>query len=392
MTDNPLISVFIPYYNDEKFLKDAIDGVINQTYKNWELFLFNHDSTDNCPIIAHSYKDARIKHVNAKENLGGGSGYNLKITLPLMKGKYVKLLCADDIMKEDCLETLVDYMENHPDKDMVFADMDFISENREDLHVKWSEDIPKVNFNNDEEKTLLAFFKGYSHLAYPTAMVKKDFFDTVIPNETFVMLFDVHLWVSALIKNKKIGFINKSIIDYRISDYQSSSIKNAPKACKQGWFELYELLPIFFEIKNVNLVKKLCPCTYSKLLKENDVEFIPFIIAYFYASLTYYHRFDYFKDQIPTREIIGNQKLYELLQDENMKKKLEDKFGFGIKEFREIYSYLLPKEKENWKEHIYNKQARNLSILQCIYMLIRKIVPRIRFSKRKIQKQNTYTV
>ena len=55
MNEQPLVSVFIPYYNDEKYLSCAIDAVINQTYQNWELILFNHVSTDNSYKIAHSY-------------------------------------------------------------------------------------------------------------------------------------------------------------------------------------------------------------------------------------------------------------------------------------------------------------------------------------------------
>ena len=70
----PLVSVFIPYYNDEKFLKTSIESVLNNNYQDFELILLNHATKDSCREIAHSYNDDRIKHIDMSENLGGGSG------------------------------------------------------------------------------------------------------------------------------------------------------------------------------------------------------------------------------------------------------------------------------------------------------------------------------
>ena len=90
----PLVSVFIPYYNDDKFLRESIEAVLNQSYKNLELILVNHASTDSSRDIAHSYDDDRIVHIDMPINYGAGSGKLLKEFLKVAKGKYSKLLCA----------------------------------------------------------------------------------------------------------------------------------------------------------------------------------------------------------------------------------------------------------------------------------------------------------
>ena len=87
LKDQPLVSIFLPYYNDQKFLKKTIESILSQSYQNLELILFNHASTDTSRVIAHSFDDPRIIHLDAKENLGAGSGYNLEISLPQIKGK-----------------------------------------------------------------------------------------------------------------------------------------------------------------------------------------------------------------------------------------------------------------------------------------------------------------
>ena len=84
----PLVSVFLPYYNDRRYLKEAIESVLNQTYPNWELILLNHATEDDCREIAHSYKDNRIVHIDMEENLGAGGGILFEKMLLASSGKY----------------------------------------------------------------------------------------------------------------------------------------------------------------------------------------------------------------------------------------------------------------------------------------------------------------
>ena len=118
-SQKPLVSVFIPYYNDRSFLKDSIESVLHQTYQNFELILLNHASTDGSKEFVHSYKDERIKHIDIDKNLGAGSGILMLEFLKLAKGKYTKQYCADDIMNANCIEVLVNYLEDNPNKDIV---------------------------------------------------------------------------------------------------------------------------------------------------------------------------------------------------------------------------------------------------------------------------------
>lgn len=395
MKDKPLVTVFIPYYNDEKYLKDAIEAVLSQTYENFELFLFNHASTDKSRIIAHSFSDARIKHIDAEENLGAGSGYNIRRTLPFMQGKYLKLLCADDVLKPNGLESLVECLEANEDKDIVFSNMDYVDEDLVSLDTTWEENIPKCDFCSNEKETLLKFFKGYSHIAYPAAMIKLDAIKDININGTFIMLFDVSLWVRLLIKDKKIIFLPESTVDYRISNNQMSSVHNSAKASRIGYFELFQLLNIYYEIKDVKLIKYLCPCVYSKFLKPGDEEFIPFVLSYFFASIVKYGRCDYFKDQQSVRETFGLTKLYEILQDPELSAKIQDRFGFGIKEFRELYAFLPTVQevkKINIKEHIYLKTPKSLSIMQLLFLLMRRVLNAINLPhqiKKRIKYQDS---
>lgn len=398
--EKPLVSIFLPYYNDETYLEEAINSVLEQTYEVFELFLFNHASTDNSRKIAHGFDDPRIFHVDAEKNLGAGSGYNLAITLSKMKGKYLKLLCADDLLKKDAIENLVNCFIENPDKDIVFSDMDYVDENLKPLNTKWSKEINKVDFHSDEKETLLKIFQGYSHLAFPAAMIKMDAIKDIKLDYTLIMLFDVSLWLKLLIAGKKIVFLDKATVNYRISSQQLSNATNGALAGKRGFFELFQLLNFYLGIKNIEYVKFLCPCKYSELLDDGDEEFIPFIVAYFSASMLINNNCNWFKDQQASREIWGCLKLFELFQNDNYRIKIEEKFGFGIKEFRALYSYMPPivQSYSSLKQRILNKTARNLSLLQLGFVVGRKLVHcispfhHIKKFKKKLFKNKQYTV
>lgn len=103
--DKPLVSVCIPAYNNELFIKDAIQSVIDQTYGNWELIISDDASKDHTLDIIRSFGDKRITVIENRVNLGLGGNWNKVVKEA--KGTYVKLLCGDDLIAPDCLEKQV---------------------------------------------------------------------------------------------------------------------------------------------------------------------------------------------------------------------------------------------------------------------------------------------
>ena len=103
--NKPLISIIIPVYNAEKYLKKCLDSVINQTYKNLEIILVDDGSTDKSPEICDKYaeKDSRIIVLH-KENGGVSSSRNAG--LDIFKGEYLSFVDSDDYVEPDYIEYL----------------------------------------------------------------------------------------------------------------------------------------------------------------------------------------------------------------------------------------------------------------------------------------------
>lgn len=110
MENIPLVSIIMSVYNGEKYLKDAIESVLNQSYKNIEFIIINDGSKDNSLKIITSYVDSRIVIVD-RENKG--LIYSLNEGFRIANGKYIARQDADDISDVDRIKKQVQYLEEH---------------------------------------------------------------------------------------------------------------------------------------------------------------------------------------------------------------------------------------------------------------------------------------
>ena len=106
MNNYPLVSVIVPVYNVENYLKNCIESVICQTYNNWELILVDDGSPDNSGAICDDYSrsDDRIKVIH-KQN--GGQAQARNYGLDICRGDYIAFLDSDDFLHNDCINYLV---------------------------------------------------------------------------------------------------------------------------------------------------------------------------------------------------------------------------------------------------------------------------------------------
>ena len=104
---NNLVSVIINCYNSEQYIKETIQSVISQTYKNWELIFYDNQSTDDSYIIYKSFKDKRLKYYKSKkfEQLGPAR----KNALQKAKGDFVAFLDSDDLWEKNKLKIQLKY-------------------------------------------------------------------------------------------------------------------------------------------------------------------------------------------------------------------------------------------------------------------------------------------
>ena len=117
--DKLTVSVIMPTYNRGAEIKESIQSVLNQSFKDFELIIVNDGGTDGVKEIVDSFCSEKIKYYKLDRNKGLAGALNEGILRA--EGKYIAYLDDDDIYYPDHLETLIGFIEKHPDCDLIYS-------------------------------------------------------------------------------------------------------------------------------------------------------------------------------------------------------------------------------------------------------------------------------
>lgn len=182
-TGTPLVSVIIPAYNAESYVKDAMDSILSQTYTNLEVIVIDDGSTDNTVSIINEFKDERIRFVRNEGNRG--IIFSLNYGLSLSRGKYIARLDSDDIALKDRIAKQVRFMENDNSFGICGTFFKTIDENGKILQ--------NVRFpsNARDAKTYLLLHNCFCH---SSVLMRAELVQKLRYAEAFVICEDYELW------------------------------------------------------------------------------------------------------------------------------------------------------------------------------------------------------
>lgn len=217
-----LVSIIMPTYNCAKYIGEAINSVLSQTYKNWELIIVDDCSIDNTEEVVKKYleKDNRIKYFKLSVNSGPAVARN--VALEKASGKYIAFLDSDDLWMEEKLEKQISFMKQN-NYNFTFTSYIQINENGEENGV-----IIKAKKKVDYNGVLLSCPIGNSTVIYNAEKLGK--FE--IPN--IRKRNDYALWLQILKKEKYAYGLNEILAKYRIR--KNSVSRNKLDLIKYHWY------------------------------------------------------------------------------------------------------------------------------------------------------------
>ncbi|OQX05474.1 MAG: hypothetical protein BWK80_52115 [Desulfobacteraceae bacterium IS3] len=178
-TPNPLISVIIPAYNHEKYLKETIASVLEQTASDFELIIINDGSQDRSEEIILSINDSRIQYFY-QENQGAHNTLNRGIRLA--RGKYISILNSDDIYYPRRFEEFLKILEQEPSVHAVFSHVEFVDDQGNFIKYKTAEDnwlkCPELSFKT-ENHIFLDLLAGNFLVSTSNLFCRKSVFDDI---------------------------------------------------------------------------------------------------------------------------------------------------------------------------------------------------------------------
>ena len=210
---NPKVTVLMSAYNGEKYLREAIDSILGQTFKDFEFLIINDGSTDKTGEILKSYNDPRIKIINNNKNIGLTKSLNKG--LKLARGEYIARQDADDISLPTRFEEELKFFEKNSNVALVGTDYFLINEKDEIIHT--------VNCFTENRKLKEKLLEG-NQFAHGSIIFKKECVEKVgMYREEFKFAqdFDFTLRIS---EEFDVANIPKSLYKWRIN-IDSVSVK-----------------------------------------------------------------------------------------------------------------------------------------------------------------------
>lgn len=210
---NPLVSVVMPVYNGEKYLREAIESILNQTFKNFEFIIINDGSTDKSLEIIENYQniDERIQLIS-RENKGLITSLNEGIQKS--KGKYIARMDADDVSLTERFEKQVELME---ECEVDICGCHYFVINEENKYI----DSKIVPISQDAVNINIAYSVPFAH---GSVLMKRDLFQKFIyGNTAFSTVEDYALWINMYMNNVKFSNVDEFLFKYR--DFPNSFSK-----------------------------------------------------------------------------------------------------------------------------------------------------------------------
>lgn len=235
------VSIILPIYNKEKYLSQALDSLLSQTYKNFEIICVNDASTDGGLDILENYaqKDSRIRIINLEQNSGAANARN--VGMQNASGSFLLFLDADDLFEKTLLSDTVRTAEKNNCDIVIFNYNRFSSRSEQ-------ENPPIANFTKLKakiEKEVFSYKDTPSHifnLCPPnpfTKLFRSDFVKkTGLKYQSLTSCNDVYFVLCALSDAETICILDKVLVHYRvdsagnISSTRGSKAKNIVKAAK----------------------------------------------------------------------------------------------------------------------------------------------------------------
>ncbi|MBQ0213166.1 glycosyltransferase family 2 protein [Proteus vulgaris] len=226
--NNELVSIIMPAFNAEKTIKSSIESILNQTIKDFRIYIIDDNSIDTTSKIIHSFNDERIIYIQNNNNQGVSKSRNIGIKK--CKGKYIAFLDSDDQWFSNKLEKQLELLENG--WDVVCSNYITFTENN-NLNRRLSPEI--ISY----EKMLLSNFIGNLTGIYNSSSLGK-FYQKEKGHEDYIM------WLEILKITNKAYCIQEPLAKYRVSDTSLSG--NKLKAIQWQW-------SIYRDELNLSLIK-----------------------------------------------------------------------------------------------------------------------------------------
>jgi glycosyltransferase involved in cell wall biosynthesis len=316
----PKVSVLLTSFNHEKYIREAIDSVLVQTFTDFELIIWDDASSDDSWYIINSYSDPRIKAFRNDESRRGIYGLNKAIS-EIVAGEYIAIHHSDDVWEPEKLEKQIEFLDGHPEFGAVFTNALAIGEDDDPLTDRghfYSNIFDQPN--RPRHQWLNHFFYRGNALCHPSVLIRKHCYeDCGLYRYGLAQLGDFDMWMRLCLKYE-IHVLPEKLVHFRVRANEANTSGNRPEIRIRHMTEYYYLLRNFLRIETFEEMVAIFP-EAKKYYRTQGFE-QQFVLAMIALRDNTLHGAKFF----------GIELLFDLLGDVIKASKIKSLYGFDYRD------------------------------------------------------------
>ncbi len=319
------VSIALTSFNHEKYLRQSIDSVLNQTYKDFDLYVLDDASTDNSWEIINGYSDPRF---HAYRNEINRSGDFLSLNPNQINSDFIAIHHSDDAWEPTKLEKQVAFFDENPEVDAVFTHVKIIDEEGNTFSDK---EHPYYDVFDQPNRTryewLNHFFYVGNALCHPSLLFRVNCVADLIPRKGLVQLPDLDLWVQLCFQHN-IHVIQEKLSCFRVRENEANVSGNRPDTRIRYQFEFLQVLQRYAKMPDKDELVLIFP-EAEQYINQNNSDLL-YALGMLALGLP---------PNKPTNtpsKLFGLNLLFEALNDTNRSKQLKLYQLFDKKKFIEL--------------------------------------------------------
>lgn len=317
------VSVILTSYNHAEFLRESIESVLNQSFSDFDLLIWDDGSTDNSWEIIQSYSDPRIR---AFQNTDKQRGSPLTMLMSEIEmGEYIAIHHSDDAWETGKLEKQVAFLDAHSEVGAVFTDITPVGEDGEPFT-----DTSRFNYtvfaqtNRSRYEWLNHFFYRGNALCHPTVLIRRVCYQECgLYRLGMVQLGDFDMWVRLCLKYE-IHVLPEKLFRFRVRRNMANSSSGLMENRIRSAFEYFQVLEHYRNLSTYEEIVKVFPSAEQYNHPEGFDDQYALAMVALEEGPYIFHR------------LFGIQLLFKALNDSSRRDALRQLYNFDISKFREI--------------------------------------------------------
>jgi len=319
----PRVSVILTSFNHEPFLRQAIESVLQQSFEDYELIIWDDASSDNSWNIIQEFSDPRIKSFRNNKPRRGAYGIN-KAIAEVATGQFIAIHHSDDLWEKDKLRKQIDYLEQNDSCGAVFTSVQII-----DSFGKKFVDSDHNYYSRFEQPNRTRFewlrdlFFNGNCLCHPSVMVRKKVYETIgLYDRRLGLLGDFDMWIRIALMYD-IHILEDKLTKFRILQHEANSSGDRPAVRSRYENEFRQVLRNYRKIDSIEDLILVFPEIRTKINTTYNC------LDYLIATMAIKH------SNIIGR-IFGLETLYELMGAPGIATLLSKNYGFEYRDLVEL--------------------------------------------------------